>query len=273
MPVSNKKKRQFDEQVKELKNQVEETQNRIKELKKSKKDNAKLAPYFNIAIAVKTLKLVNLYCQMNDLSLEILDTKNESYLNNGRKEIYNVFMALEEVFGDDLDQSLTSNIDELKKVHLFNDAQKLTLIQDLSHAIEAVVQRFGEKSKWKWSFVEFDTRFAILAKNIINFKEIQRNRDPRSKFYMERLALMRQCKDALKKAAESNQSKYELSTKVPGDMIRAINMLSTLRQIHVQFGEKEEAEKLKSGIDVMKQRLDKEEKEKEKEKNQEKTKK
>lgn len=266
MPVSSKKKRQFDEQVKELKNQVDEAQNRIKELKKSKKENAKLAPYFNIAIAVKTLKIVNLYCQMSDLSLEILDTKNESYLNNGRKEIYNVFMVLEEVFGDDLDQSLTNNIEDLKKVHLFNDAQKLTLVQDLDHAIEAIVKRYGENSKWKWSFVEFDSRYAILTKNMINFKEIQRNRDPRSKFYMERLALMRQCKDALKKAAESNQSKYELSTRVPGDMIRAINMMSTLRQIHGQFGEKEEAEKLKSGIDVMKQRLDKAEKEKEQEK-------
>ncbi len=268
MAISPKKKKLFNNQVKEFKSQIDELDQKIKELKKKQKDknNANVVFYFNIAIASSQLKKVNIFCQMSDLSMEILGMKNETYLNNGRKEIYNVFMTMEEVLGADMEGGLNSNLDNLKKVHLFNPAQKLQLLQQLSHAIESVVTRFGEKSKWRWSFVEFYWRSAVLIKNIINFREMQRNRDPRAKFYMERLALMRMCKDAMKKASDESRNKYELSTKAPGDMIRAINSLSALRLIHSQFAEKEEAEKLKSGIDILKQRLEKDEKEKEKNK-------
>ncbi|MBP7605350.1 MAG: hypothetical protein KBA15_15590, partial [Spirochaetes bacterium] len=62
------------------------------------------------------------------------------------------------------------------------------------------------------------------------------------------------------------RTKYEQSTKVPGDMLKSIEFLSVLRRIHVLFGESDEATKLKTAIDAMRARLEADEKEKEKEK-------
>lgn len=263
MAVSNKKKTLFNAKVKEFKEKIEENKLKIKDLKIKAKDNEKLAPYYKIALATETLNMVQTYCQISDLSMEILNIKNESYLNNARKEIYNVFIPLEEVVGSAIDSSLNENQDVLKTIRLINPAHKLTLVQKLNSNILGVIDRFGSNSKWKWSFVEFHSRAAAITKNLIDFRSLQKNRDPRSKFYMERQALLRLCKDSLKEASEQNRNKYELSTKVPGDMIKAINLLASLRMIYSQFGDKEELGKLKSAIDFMRQKLEKDEKAKE----------
>lgn len=263
MAITAKKKKEFNERVKEFKEQVEGIKKKIYGLKKKSREKNNLTAYYKVANAIESLKIVNLFCQMSDLSLEILDLKNETFLNNARKEIYNVFIPLEEVLGKEVDVPFNENLDKLEQIKLLSPSQKLKLVQKINFNIDSVIDRLGPNSKWKWNFVEFHSRVAVIIKNLINFREIQKNRDPRSKYYMERLSLVRLCKDALKEAAEENRNKYELSTKVPGDMIKSIELMSSLRMIHNLFGESEEATKLKTGIDVLRQRLEKDEKEKE----------
>jgi uncharacterized protein YlbG (UPF0298 family) len=263
MAITAKKKKEFNDRVKKFKEQVDELKKSLVLHKKKIKEHPRLQAYYKIAYALDTLKIVNLYCQMSDLSLEILNLKNETYLNNARKEIYNVFIPIEDVLGKDIDAPLNHNLQNLEYIKLLSPAQKLSLIQKINFNISSVIDRFGSNSKWKWNFVEFHSRAAVLSKNIINFREMQKNRDPRTKYYMERLSLLRICKDALREASDENRNKYELSTKVPGDMIKSIEFLSALRNIHGSFGESDEAQKLKTGIDVLRQRLEKDEKEKE----------
>ncbi len=263
MTISNKKKKLFNDRIKEYKEKIDESNLKIKDLKAKAREKGRLQGYIRIALAAETITLVNYYCQISDLSMEILNIKNESYLNNARKEISNVFMAIEEILGKAVDSSLNDNQDALREIRLFTPAHKLQLVQKLEAAIEGVVNRFGPNSKWKWGFVEFYTRLAVMTKNIIDFRDLQKSRDPRGKFYMERQSLLRSCKDFLKEASEQNRNKYELSTKAPGDLIRAINLLVSLRMINSQFGDKEEVVKLKSAIDFLRQKLEKDEKAKE----------
>jgi hypothetical protein len=122
----------------------------------------------------------------------------------------------------------------------------------------------GDTSKWKWAFVELHGRAAIITRNFINFSDLQKYRDPRTEFYGERRELLQISKNSLREAAQQYRTKYEQSTKVPGDILKSIELLTALRKINVLFGESEEATKIKNTIDALKQRLEAEEKDKEK---------
>ena len=62
-----------------------------------------------------------------------------------------------------------------------------------------MVDREGENSKYKWSFVDMHVRVATVIKNLINFSEIEKFRNFRSEFFQDREDLIKTCK---KKAEE-----------------------------------------------------------------------
>ena len=203
---------------------------------------------------------------MNDSSVEMLNVRNEKFLNEARKEYYKVLQVMEETVGTDVDRSLKENEEYLQKIDRFTPEDILNIVKELSGVLQLIIDKLGEGSKWRWSFVELHGRTSVIVKNIINFGDIQKYRDPRTEYYHERQELMDICKRMLNEAAKNYRNKYELSTKAPEDILRSIEMLTTLRRINILFGESEEAEKLKNTINALRARLDADEKQSEKEK-------
>jgi hypothetical protein len=199
---------------------------------------------------------------MSDASLEMLNIKNESFLNNARKEIYKIIQMLEETVGNDIDRSLRENEEYLVKIDKINPRQILNLIRSLQNIVDVVIQRMGEKSKWKWSFVDIQGRIAVIAKNFINFSDIGKSRDPRTEFFRERQELFKICKNSLNEAAKQYRNRYEISAQIPTDILKAIDLLAALRKINILFGESSEAAKLKNTIDALQARLEAEENQK-----------
>lgn len=203
---------------------------------------------------------MRLFFKMNDLSLDMLGIKNETFLNNARKEFYKILQMLEETVGDDVDRSLRENDEYIQKIERFDPAQTLSLMERIHDMFQLLKMKVGEGSKWKWSFVELQGRVSVITKNITNFSDVAKYRDPRVEFYRERLNLMQLCKDTLAESAKQYRTKYELSGRARDDMKKSIELLAALRKIHVLFGEDDEATKLKNTIDAAKQTLEAEDK-------------
>lgn len=266
MAVTKAEKAAYNDYVKSYKADIEESKKIQRELETKKKKMPNIEGYLNIEMILQSLKIIVLYLQMNDSSVEMLNVRNEKFLNEGRKEYYKVLQLMEETAGTDIDRSLKENEEYLEKIDRFTPADILNLVKEIHGVLQLLIDKLGEGSKWRWSFVELQGRTSVFIKNIINFSDIQKYRDPRSEYYSERQELMSICKNMLNESAKNYRNKYELSTKAPEDILRSIEMLSTLRRIHILFGESEEAEKLKNTIDALRARLDADEKQKEKDK-------
>ncbi len=266
MAITKAEKSVYNDYIKDFKTKKDASYKRITELEKKKKEMPRIKGYLTVEAVIELLKIIMLDLSMNDASFEILKIKNEAALKNARKEFFAVLQKMEELVGDQVDRSLKENEEFLAAIDRINPMQMLKIIQRVNYVLSTLIDRIGETSKWKWSFVDLQGRVAAVTKNGINFSEVQKYRDPRTEFYRERQQLMTLCKQSLRDAAQQYRTKYEQSTKVPGDMLKSIEFLSVLRRIHVLFGESDEATRLKMAIDAMRARLEADEKEKEKEK-------
>ena len=265
MALSKAEKAAYQDYIREYKTSIDEAGKRIKDSETKKKKMPAIANYFNLEVVTEYMRTIMLYVSMSDASLDMLKIRNESHLNEGRKTFNKVLQLLEEVVGSDVDRSLNDNVEYLQRIEKVTPDKILQIVRNVNTVFNTLVERMSG-SKWKWAFVETYGRVAVITKNLINFTDIQKYRDPRSDFYRDRQELLHLCKNSLKEAAQQYRTKYEQSTKVPGDILKSIELLVVLRKSHVLFGETEEASKMKNTIDALKQRLEAEEKEQEKEK-------
>ncbi len=266
MPISKSEKAIYNEHVKDLKDQIDISQKKLSELEKKKKENARIKEYYTIESILELMKIILLNVNISDASLEILKFKNEKALKDARTGFFEVLKRLENLLGDEIDRPLKENEECLSKVERINPQQWLKLIQRIHYILSTLIDRIGETSKWKWSFVDLQARVAVVTRNSVNFSEVQKYRDPRTEFYRERQQLLNLTKQSLRDAAQLYRTKYEQSTKVPGDMLKSIAFLSALRRIHILFSENEDANKIKITIDALRARIDSDEKEQEKDK-------
>ena len=66
----------------------------------------------------------------------------------------------------------------LDKISELSDEKRFDIVKKLGFTIDMIKDAFGENSKWKWSFVELEGRFATVAKNMINYKTLVSGMDP-----------------------------------------------------------------------------------------------
>jgi len=260
MPISKAEKAAYNDEIKDLKSSVDKLQKKVNESMVKRKKMPDIAAYYNLEAVAIQLLIIDSYLKMNDLSLEMLGIKNENYLNNARKEFYKILQNMEEILGKDVDRSLKENDLYIEKIDRFNPHQILKLMQRIHFILRSLRSKVGESSKWKWSFVELQSRVAVITKNITKFSDVAKYRDPRVEFFYDRRDLMQLCKDSLTEAARQFRAKYEMAGKSREDLKKSIEFLSSLRRIHVIFGESEEATKLKNTIDAGRLALESEDK-------------
>jgi hypothetical protein len=200
---------------------------------------------------------------MSTLSLSLLGIKNESFLNDGRKSCYKSIIYMEEIVSPYIDAAFSDYQQGVVSLKRFADRDKYRFLCKLGFAIDSIIEGFGAGSKWKWSFVELQGRYAVIAKNLLNLKSFIMQLDPRVEGYSERLAHMQLVKKILQQSADRYREKYELSTMRLDDIKKAILFLAAMKRLHTLLGEVEEAEVVKKKMEIWKTKMEDDQKKQE----------
>jgi hypothetical protein len=258
--ISPEAKKKYFDKVKEYKRSVEKIVQHEKHLLEVIHKDDTGAQYKRLTLADENLNLVSYFTLLNALSVTLLGVKNEAFLNDARKCCYKSVIYLEDVVSPFVDVPFSEYEERLQMIDGFEDTKRFELVRKLGFAITSVENAFGEGTKWKWSFVELEGRFAAVAKNLLNLKTLVSGLDPRSDGYEARLAYVALVKRLLQQSADRYREKYELSTLRVDDFKKAITFLSALRRLHMILGETGEAEIVKKKAEIWNSKMDADEK-------------
>jgi hypothetical protein len=190
------------------------------------------------------------------MSQAVLKSKNEEALNDARKSLYKAVIYLEEVVSNFVDAPFSDYEEKLLMIESFNPDQRYTLICKMGLAIDMLEQAYGDNSKWRWTFVELEGRFAVTAKNIVNLKNIYENMAPGAEYYDSTVYHLRLIKKLISQAADRYREKYELSTGQTLDFKTGINFLGALRRMHIILSENDESQEIKKKLTIWSTKLE-----------------
>ena len=258
--ISSEAKKRYFDKVKQYKHDTETILQREKNLLKVIENDEAGANYKRMKLADERLNLASQYLLLNRISVALLGVKNEAFLNDARKSCYQAVIYLEEVVTNLIDAPFSDYSDRLESIEGVGEEEKYGLLRKLGFTIQSVEEDFGENSKWRWSFVELEGRFAAVAKNLLNLKTLVAGLDPRVDGYRARLGHLDLVKDLLQKSADRYREKYELSTSRIDDFKQAIAYLGALRRLHQLLGETNDVEVVRRKFDVWKAKMEDDEK-------------
>jgi len=253
---SEEARRRYTEYIKDYKNAIDAALDREKKAKETLDASAEGANFKKLALADDNLNLVANYLVMNSLSLSILGVKNEAYLNEGRKCVYKALICLEEVVSPLIDAPFSDYEQGLETIATFSDDARYSLVRKIGFTIQSLEDGYGENSKWKWSFVDLEGRFAVVAKNLLNLKTFIAGMDPRVEGYSSRMAHLGLTRELLQQAADRYREKYELSTMRIDDIKAGINFLAAARRLHIVLGEGDQADVVKKKADIWRTKME-----------------
>jgi hypothetical protein len=164
---------------------------------------------------------------------------------------------LEEIVTNIIDTPYSELTPYHEKMTSINIKRRYEIVQKLGLAINMLKDAFGDNSKWKWSFVELEGRFATVAKNLIDMKSAVKDYfDPRAEDYETTVLYMRAIIRLLNDSATAYRDKYELSTRRIDDMRNGIKYLLALRKLYLAIGDSDNAEEVKKKALVWKDKMD-----------------
>ena len=236
------------------------------ELLRQIKDNPPDAALKKITLSDDMLNLVSCYIAINGVSMTVLKVKNEEALNDARKAMYKAVMYLEEVVSNYVDVAFSEYDEKIAEIESFDPNQRYLLVRKMGLAVDMLQMAYGDNSKWRWTFVELEGRFAVVTKNIIDLRNALNNSSPDAEFYESTVYHLRLAKELLSRAASRYRDKYELSTQQVLDFRTGILFLSALKRLHSVLADSEEAEEIKKKLTIWSTKLDADIKKQEEEK-------
>jgi hypothetical protein len=209
-----------------------------------------------LELVEEMLNLASYYIILSEVSQVMLTVKNEDALNDGRKALYKGVIYLEELVSNYVDAAFADYEEKLAGLSSLDAARRYLLIRKMGFSVNLLEYAYGDNTKWKWSFVELEGRYAAVAKNILDLKNAVANTDPRSPDYEPTVFHLRLVKRLLSQAAGRYREKYELSTNRTDDFKQGINFLGALKRLHIVLGDREEAEIVKKKLDIWSTKLE-----------------
>ncbi|MDR1467772.1 MAG: hypothetical protein LBT00_00615 [Spirochaetaceae bacterium] len=202
------------------------------------------------------LNLASYYFIFNSLALTILKNRNEEALNEARKTIYKAVIYLESNVTGRVSASYSEYEMHTKGLALVVDAQsRLNMVKKLGFAIDLLEEAYGNNSKWKWSFVELEGRFAAVSKNMLELSSLTASLDPRSDVYEATTKHLAIVKRLLADVSVQYRDRYNLSTQRIEDLQIAQSFLDALRYLSIMLGESAEADIIKKQYDIFEAKI------------------
>ncbi len=246
--ITDDQRNQYQESVQFYKKKPEEIVAEQQKIKSSSNETNKILN--EISIVKLNLNMITIFCGMNDLSVDLLNVKNTAFLDKARQQIYDILINLGNILTNYLDVPFSEYSENLKKLDFMSDEEKLRFIRYIGLCNDLIKKSFGENTKWKWSFVDIDSRFAIITKNIFDLRKYQKLDQPTEAGFKERRAHLSIIQKLLQNASNGLREKYELSTKSIEDLKRAIDFQKALLRINSIIGDTDKVETGKKQIEV-----------------------
>lgn len=254
--VSESNRQEFQQQCEPYLERVRELEKKEKEILATLSSDAASVSYKKVVLSELNISMSTVYIAMNNLSVEVLDTKNNDMLNEARKILYKAIIYLEEVVTNGIDVQFSELDDRLALIADLTFNQRYEHIRRLGLAIRLLVDAYGENTKWKWAFVELQGRFTTVAKNLVDWKKATKDyMDSQSADYDNTVYYIRRIKKMLDQSGTQYRDRYELSTHRLDDIRLAINYVLAERRICNVTGDKDTGEELKTKALVWKEKL------------------
>lgn len=239
------------------KKKISEAFEREKKVLASIEQNPAGAAYKHLNLCDEMIGCATYYININNITVELVNTKDNDALNEARKMLYKAIIYLEEVVSNVVDAVQSDMEDKLASISEAPLEKRFNLIRKLGLAISLLIDAFGDNTKWKWSFVELQGRFAVVAKNLLDLKQAAKDYfDPNSPDYDNSVMYIRLIRKLYDQSATAYRDRYELSTHRIDDMRMAILFLSGGRRVAIALGESEDAEEIKKKAGVWKQKVE-----------------
>ena len=239
------------------KNQIAEIMENEKNVLAEMENDVKGKTYKRLSLSEDMIGAATCYITINNLTVELVNTKDQDALNEGRKMIYKAIIYLEDLVTNTVDPLPSDLEDRLASISEYTIEKKFYLVRKLGLVISLLIDAYGDNTKWKWSFVELQGRFAVVAKNLLDLKEAAKDYfDPNAKDYENSVLYIRLIRKLFDQSATAYRDRYELSTHRIDDMRMAINFLSAGRRVAIALGESEAAEEIKKKAGVWKQKVE-----------------
>lgn len=244
--ITNQSRDYFEKKIEPYKKLINEISEKEKEIiKDMENDNTNVA-YKKISLVDDMLHIVTLYLVINDISIQILSIKKIDSLNEARKILYKAIIYLEETVTSKVDVVYSEYEENVQKISNISVDDRYYLVRKVGLAIHLVIDAYGDNTKWKWSFVELEGRFATVAKNLLDLKiACKVYFDPGHTDYKTTAFYFQLIERLLDKTANSYRDRYELYTHSFDDIRLAINYVLALRRIQIMLGNIDEAEESK----------------------------
>ncbi|MEL3906115.1 MAG: hypothetical protein P1P65_03655 [Treponema sp.] len=214
--------------------------------------------YKKIMLVDELIYMVTLYLAKYNIAASFLSGKNEDILNEARKGIYKVIINLEEIVTNLIDAPFSDYEEKIRKIQHVPQKHRYYLMRKLGLVIDLMIQAYGDNTKWRWTFVEIQGRFATVAKNILDLKDTTATGfNPHSPDYESTMFHVRMVKKLLLQAADKYREKYEMATSSIEDFRLAIQYLCAVRRLHIILNERTESEDVKKKIDIWSDKMEK----------------
>ncbi|MBQ0050826.1 MAG: hypothetical protein KBT11_02045 [Treponema sp.] len=221
----------------------------------AEKDTAGVG-YKKLLLCEEMIGVASYYITINNLSVEFVRTKNNDALNDARKTIYKAIIYLEDIVTNGVDVSTSDLESKWELIANTPVEKKYYLIRKLGLVIRLLIDAFGDNTKWRWSFVELQGRFAAVTKNLLDLKKATKDYfDPNSIDYDNTVLYIRLIRKLLDNSASAYRDRYELSTHRIDDMRMAINFLAAARRVAILIGSPEDGEEIKKKAVVWNEKL------------------
>ena len=244
--ITEEDREQFALEADHYKKTIDESLEKEKNMLTVMKSDSVGVEYKKLILAEEMIYVATLYIQINGSSLKILHVKNNDALNDARKILYKAIIYLEEIVTNSINIAYSELADKMEAIQNTPVQKRYQLMQKLGLAIQMVIDGFGDNSKWKWSFVELQGRFAVVAKNLIDMKTAVKDYfDPNSPNYDATVLYIRLVRKLIDDTAIAYRDRYELSTRRIDDINAGINFLLASRRIAVALGSSDDAEEIK----------------------------
>jgi hypothetical protein len=246
----------YDEKVKTYVTMTKSLLDIEKKLLLGSKKNTPEDALQRLTLADEMLNLTSNYIAISGISQVILKSKNEEVLNDARKSLYKAVIYLEEAVSNYIDAPFSDYEEKLNLLESFDENQRYQLIRKMGLAIDLLEHAYGDNSKWRWTFVEMEGRFATVSKNILDLRHVMEYSTFESPYYDSTVYHLRLIKRLLVQSADRYREKYELSTGQIPDFKTGIQYLGSLRRLHILLAESEDAEEVKKKIAIWKTKLE-----------------